>query len=88
MIEAILPAGVVAETGEDEEVAALFPEEEKPVARAVEKRRRRFAGGRACARRALATLGFPPGPIGAGERGGADLAVRGGWVDHPLPRLQ
>ena len=70
MIEAILPAGVaVAETGEDEEVAALFPEEEALVARAVEKRRREFAGGRACARRALATLGFPPGPIGAGERG-------------------
>jgi 4'-phosphopantetheinyl transferase EntD len=35
----------------------LFPEEETYVARAVDKRRREFAWGRSCARRALAELG-------------------------------
>lgn len=70
MIEAILPAAVaVAEARGDEGGATLFPEEEALVARAVEKRQREFAAGRACAHRALAELGFAPGPVGAGERG-------------------
>jgi 4'-phosphopantetheinyl transferase EntD len=70
VIEAILPAAVaVAEAREDEAEVELFPEEEALVARAVEKRRREFAAGRACAHRALASLGFAPGPVGAGERG-------------------
>jgi phosphopantetheine--protein transferase-like protein len=42
---------------------ALFPEEEALVARAVEKRRREFAAGRACAREALAALGSAAAPI-------------------------
>ncbi len=37
----------------------LFPEEEKFVAQAVAGRRREFAAGRTCARRAMARLGFP-----------------------------
>ncbi|MCA6104055.1 4'-phosphopantetheinyl transferase family protein [Bradyrhizobium australafricanum] len=37
----------------------LFPSEENAVAGAVEKRRREFAAGRYCARRALSQLGFP-----------------------------
>ncbi len=37
--------------------------------RAVEKRRREFVTGRACARRALRELGVPAAPIPAGARG-------------------
>lgn len=70
MIEALLPAAVaVAETGEDGDDADLFPEEAVAVAKAVEKRRREFAGGRGCAHRALERLGVARGPVPAGERG-------------------
>jgi 4'-phosphopantetheinyl transferase EntD len=70
LIERILPAAaVVAETMDDSTPASLFPEEEALVVKAVEKRRREFAGGRACAREALERLGVAPGPILAGERG-------------------
>ena len=49
------------------EAAALFPETARCVAGAVEKRRREFLTGRACAHEALAELGAPaeallPGP--------------------------
>lgn len=37
----------------------LFPEEMAAIANAVEKRRREFAGGRACAREAFTALGLP-----------------------------
>ncbi len=70
MIEAILPKAVaVAEAFADETGASLFPEEEQIVGRAVEKRRREFATGRACAHRALERLGVAAGPIASGERG-------------------
>jgi 4'-phosphopantetheinyl transferase EntD len=70
VIEAILPAGVaVAEARNDEGEADLFPEEEALVARAVEKRRREFATGRACAHRALEGLGIAAVAVPAGERG-------------------
>jgi len=70
MIEAILPAAAaVAEARDDDAPVALFPEEEAIVARAVEKRRRKFASGRGCAHRALAALGEAPVPVPAGERG-------------------
>ena len=70
MIEAILPAdAAVAEARDDELAVDLFPEEEAVVARAVEKRRREFASGRACAHRALERLGVAAAPIPAGERG-------------------
>lgn len=39
------------------------------IARAVDGRRREFAAGRDCARRALELLGAPVGPILAGKRG-------------------
>jgi 4'-phosphopantetheinyl transferase EntD len=71
MIEAILPPQVsVAEAREDDAAAPLFPEEEEIVARAVERRRREFATGRSCARRALAGLGveepkWPAGIVGS-----------------------
>lgn len=70
MIEAILPAGVaVAEAFDDAAPAELFAAEAALVAPAVEKRRREFATGRLCARRALARLGVEAGAIGSGERG-------------------
>lgn len=44
----------------------LLPEERPAVARAVEKRIREFATGRVLARKALARLGFPEGPLPIG----------------------
>jgi 4'-phosphopantetheinyl transferase EntD len=41
----------------------LFPEEAALVTRALDKRRREFTTVRRCARKALADLGFPQGPI-------------------------
>ncbi len=70
MIEEILPASVAsAEARSDADEATLFPAERLLVQRAVTKRRREFATGRACAREALATLGLEPCPIPRGERG-------------------
>lgn len=70
MIERLVPAGVAtAETREDILDIELFPEEERSVGRAVEKRRREFVTGRACARRALERLGVAPVAIPSGARG-------------------
>jgi 4'-phosphopantetheinyl transferase EntD len=70
VIEAILPAAVrAAESLGDEEPPPLLPAERPLVAAAVAKRQREFAAGRDCARRALAALGMPPGPILSGRRG-------------------
>ena len=54
---------------EDRLDAELFPEEERALGNAVEKRRREFMTGRACAREALAGLGFPTSPMGNGPKG-------------------
>jgi 4'-phosphopantetheinyl transferase EntD len=70
VIEAILPAAAaVAEARDDSAAAPLYPGEEALLQRAVEKRRREFATGRACARQALAELGVKAGPIERGEKG-------------------
>ena len=70
MIGSILPPEVVAEEAfEDRPDVTLFAAEEAVIARAVGKRRREFATGRACARAALARLGLPPVPIVPGPRG-------------------
>jgi 4'-phosphopantetheinyl transferase EntD len=70
VIERLLPDGVVAvEAWRDSLDAALFPEEELTLGRAVDKRRREFTTGRACARAALAQLGVSPMAIAVGERG-------------------
>jgi 4'-phosphopantetheinyl transferase EntD len=70
MIAELLPAEVAAEDiiGLDP-TAALLPEEEELVARAVEKRRLEVTNVRTAARRALARIGVPPVPILRGERG-------------------
>ncbi len=70
MLADIVPAQVAADEGfEDVLDAALFPEEEAVLARAVDKRRREFTTARACARAGLARLGVPPVPILPGLRG-------------------
>jgi 4'-phosphopantetheinyl transferase EntD len=57
-LRALLPAEVAVVEAEDTGDDDLFPEEAAFVARAVEKRRREFASGRWCARRALFELGW------------------------------
>ncbi|HMG42357.1 MAG TPA: 4'-phosphopantetheinyl transferase superfamily protein [Acidimicrobiales bacterium] len=70
MIEGLLPRlAVSAEERHDPPEAVLLPAEDAIVARAVPERRREFATGRLCARRALARLGLPPGAILAGPAG-------------------
>ncbi len=70
MIERIVPAEVAcAEAFDDPPDAALYPEEEVVISRAVRSRRREFATVRHCARRALRELGIPPAALLPGERG-------------------
>lgn len=70
MIERLVPETVaVVSTREHLRNVELFPEEERLVARAVEKRRREFTTGRACARLALERLGIAAVAIPNGERG-------------------
>jgi enterobactin synthetase component D / holo-[acyl-carrier protein] synthase len=66
----ILPPAVAAvEAFGDVPDVTLFPDEEAVIAKAVDKRRREFITARACARDALAKIGFPPVPIVPGPRG-------------------
>jgi 4'-phosphopantetheinyl transferase EntD len=70
MIDELVPPSVATvETDTDLLDAELFPEEEESVGNAVDKRRREFVTGRACARRALERLGIAPAPIASGARG-------------------
>ena len=70
MIERLVPdTVVVVSTREEAREIELFPEEERSVGRAVEKRRREFTTGRACARLALRRLGIATVAIPSGERG-------------------
>ncbi|MGX1852344.1 4'-phosphopantetheinyl transferase family protein [Streptomyces sp. NPDC055299] len=71
MIDELLPETVSAAElfGDEPPAAALLPEEEPHVSRAVDKRVREFSAGRWCARRAMAGLGVPPVPVLPGPRG-------------------
>jgi enterobactin synthetase component D / holo-[acyl-carrier protein] synthase len=69
VLEEILPLGAACAASRQDLEAPLFPEEEALVRGAVEKRRREFATARACARSALAHLGFPSQAIRTGPRG-------------------
>jgi 4'-phosphopantetheinyl transferase EntD len=70
VIERLVPETVVVvSTREDVRDVELFPEEERSVGRAVDKRRGEFTTGRACARRALERLGIAAVAIPNGERG-------------------
>lgn len=70
LIGRIVPDGVAAaELFEDPPGLRPHPQEEPLVARAVDKRRREFAGARHCARQAMRTLGVSPAPVLRGEKG-------------------
>ena len=70
MIERLVPSDVASfETREELIEVELSPEELASLGQPVEKRRREFVTGRACARRALEKLGVDPVPIANGERG-------------------
>lgn len=60
----LLPASVaVVEASAAQWEAEMLPEEARVVARSVPGRQREFAAGRACARLALARLGYQPAPL-------------------------
>jgi len=66
----LLPPSVATfETREDMLDVTLFPSEARSLGRAVEKRRREFVTGRACARLALGGLGIEPVAIAHGTYG-------------------
>ncbi|MEU7830166.1 MULTISPECIES: 4'-phosphopantetheinyl transferase superfamily protein [unclassified Nonomuraea] len=70
MIEHILPATVKAyDTFDDPPGTMLFPEEERLIQRAVDKRRKEFTTARLCARKAMERLGVAPVPVLSGLRG-------------------
>ena len=70
MIDAILPSAVRWNQSFTDRVDIdLFPQERAAVAKAVGKRRAEFTTVRACARDALAALGYPSVPLVPGERG-------------------
>lgn len=70
MIDRLLPEDVAwDEAFTDPPQAWLFEEEEREIARAVDKRRREFTTVRHCARTALARIGVPAVPLLPGERG-------------------
>jgi 4'-phosphopantetheinyl transferase EntD len=69
VFERILPAQVAVAVSREDIGAKAYPGEEAALGRAVEKRRREFLTGRACARRALAQLGIAPLAIPSGPRG-------------------
>ena len=58
------PGVAVAATDPRAEPGALFAEEHEAMPRAVDKRRREYAAGRAAAHRAMAKLGQEPRPVG------------------------
>jgi hypothetical protein len=97
VIEEIVPSTVAGvEAFDHPRRAALYPEEEAVVARAVDKRRREFTTARFCARTAMVALGRPPAPILPGRRRapgwpdgvavGIDAAVHGA-VPEGVPDL-
>ncbi len=67
----ILPSGAVSvETRKHLKWVALFPEEQHAIRRAGSKRRAEFISARACAREALAQIGFPGLAVPKGFDGG------------------
>jgi 4'-phosphopantetheinyl transferase EntD len=70
VIDEILPASVAfAWTTEERIEVPLYDEELLALGHAVDKRRREFVTGRACARQALVQLGFAPCSVPSGPRG-------------------
>jgi 4'-phosphopantetheinyl transferase EntD len=69
VIDEILPASVASAWTTESIQVPLYAEESVAIGRAVDKRRREFVTGRACARQALARLGVRPCSVPNGERG-------------------
>jgi 4'-phosphopantetheinyl transferase EntD len=69
VIEELVPATVSTVATRADLSTNLFAEEVRSLGTAVGVRRREFETGRACARRALAHLGFPATAVGSGPRG-------------------
>ncbi len=68
MIETLLPEeATTCSLTEEVDPSELYPEEAICIASAVPKRRREFAQGRLCARRALAALGIARFPLLSGK---------------------
>lgn len=68
-IAGLFPPEVAVEDAVPSETEAeLHPEEAAAIARAIERRRREFAAGRACVRRAMARLGVAPVAVPNDER--------------------
>jgi len=68
VIADLFPPGVCFAEGILGDAAPLHPEEECLAAAMGAARRSEFAGGRACAHRAIQALGMPDGPVLRGER--------------------
>jgi 4'-phosphopantetheinyl transferase EntD len=64
----LFPAAVRVASGAIEDGARLHPDEEPLAAAMGPARRREFAAGRDCARRAMRELGLPGGPVLRGAR--------------------
>lgn len=69
MLNEILPKVVASAASRTDLDVALFEEEARSIGGAVEKRRREFTTGRACARTALHQLGVPLQAIPTGPHG-------------------
>lgn len=69
MIEQLVPACVTTVATRADLHTELLPDELRTLGDAVERRRREFRTGRACARRALARIGLPGVAIAGGARG-------------------
>jgi len=69
MFDDALPGDFAVEAGDPSEPSPpLFPEEQRWIASAVDKRRLEFSRGRQCARSALRRLGVPDGPLPSGSQ--------------------
>jgi len=84
LLKSLFPRPVGAATARlGEANHPLFPGEEAFVTGAVDKRRREFAAGRACARRALSQIGFAPAAIpSAPDRSPIWPAGAAGSISH------
>ena len=68
MIETLFPPGVAVSTLRSGDGGCLLAEEERVLGRVSDGRRREFAAGRTCARRAMVALGLEPVPVLIGEQ--------------------
>lgn len=70
LLDGLFPEEVVTEAGNPGDMEGdIYPEEQACVRNAVPKRKREFAAGRICARRALTRLGVAGSPLLVGRNG-------------------